>query len=188
MVGTFTAEEFDARRFELPDGGRWHELESGELFVFQPPEELHGTVVLNLTRAMGLWLHDRGSGVDGYACFDIGIIVARAPDTVLRPSICYFSGGNRFEQVDATLTEACPRLVVEIAGTNDRRSRMRERVRDYLALGVETIWVVEPAREEINILRKSEASRLLASHHTLKGGDVLPGFSIAVADVFRDPD
>ncbi len=188
MVGTYTAEQFDQQRFEFPDGGRWHELESGELVSLQPPDALHGAVVLNLTRALGEWLHARSDAVDGYTCFDLGLIVARCPDTVLRPPLSYFSGGNRFSHCGDTLTGECPRLVVEIASTNDRRTRMRERVRDYLSLGVDTIWVVETDKRELNILRKSEASRLLGQHHTLKAPTVLPGFSIPVRHIFREPE
>lgn len=188
LVGSYTAEQFDEQRFEFPDGGRWHELESGELLSLQPPEALHGAVVLNLARAIGEWLHARGEQADGYTAFDIGLIVARCPDTVLRPPISYFAGGSRFSHCGESLTDECPRLVVEVASTNDRRSRMRERVRDYLALGVETIWVAEPERRELNILRKTEASLLLAAHHTLRAEHVLPGFSMSVRDIFFEPE
>lgn len=187
MVGTFTAEEFDRNRFDLPDSGRWHELESGEVLALQPPESLHGAVVLNLTRAIGTWLHEnaeRGGG--GYTAFDIGLIVARCPDTVLRPPISYFVGGDRFAQCGETLTNECPALVVEVASTNDRRSMMRERIRDYLSLGVDTIWVIDTDQSEINVMRKSEASQLLAGHRILRAEELLPGFSMQVRDVFHE--
>ncbi len=188
MVGTLTAEQFDEQQFDLPDCGRWHELESGELVALQPPESLHGTVVLNLTRALGDWLHSRGAEADGYTAFAVGLIVARCPDTVLRPPLTYFSGGSRFAQCGETLTEEVPQIVLEVASTNDRRERMRERVRDYLALGVNTIWVADTDRKELNILKKHEASMLLAERHTLKAEQLLPGFSVQVKDLFFDPD
>ncbi len=188
MVGTYTAEDFDNKRFDLPDGGRWPELDSGELFSLEPPESVHGTVGLNLTKAIGTWLHEQGDSVDGYTAFDIGLIVARCPDTVLRPPLSFFTGGSRFAQCGETLTNEVPRLILEVASTNDRRTRMRERIRDYLSLGVDTIWVAEPDRREINILKKTEASLLLAERHTLKEEKILPGFSIRVADVFFDPE
>lgn len=188
MVGTYTAEQFDTQRFELPDCGRWHELESGELFSLQPPEALHSAVVLNLTRAIGTWLHKNAETADGYTCFDIGLIVARCPDTVLRPPISYFAGGNRFAQVGETLTSECPALVVEVASTNDRRTRMRERVRDYLSLGVDTIWVIDTDTCELNVMKKSEASTLLPRHRLLKAETLLPGFSIQVGDIFQEEE
>ncbi len=188
MVGTFTAEEFDSNRFELPDSGRWHELESGEVLSLQPPDSLHGAVVLNLTRAIGTWLHEQGSAAIGSTAFDIGLIVARCPDTVLRPPISYFTGGNLFAQCGETLTGDCPKLVVEVASTNDRRTMMRERVRDYLALGVDTIWVVDTDQKEINVMRKSEASKLLGEHRILRSENLLPGFSIQVRDIFHEEE
>ncbi len=188
MVGTYTAEEFDTNRFDLPDGGRWHELESGELLALEPPESLHGAVVLNLTRAIGAWPHENAATVSGYTAFDLGLIVARCPDTVLRPPISYFTEGNRFAQCGETLTNEVPKLVVEVASTNDRRTRMRERVRDYLALGVDTIWVIDTERHEINVMRKTEASMLLGKHRVLRTQQLMPDFSIPVADVFREDD
>lgn len=188
MVGTYTAEQFDEQQFDLPDCGRWHELESGELLALQPPETLHGTVVLNLTRAIGDWLHNRGASADGYTAYSVGLIVARCPDTVLRPPLSYFSGGNRFAQCGESLTDEVPRLVLEVASTNDRRERMRERVRDYLSLGVDTIWVADTHKKELNILKKAEASMLLAERHTLKAETLMPGFSISVREIFHDPE
>ncbi len=188
MVGTYTAEEFDTQRFDLPDCGRWHELESGEVLSLQPPDALHSAVVLNLTRAIGSWLHENANSADGYTCFDLGIIVARCPDTVLRPPVSYFSGGNRFAQVGETLTSETPALVVEVASTNDRRHRMRERVRDYLALGVDTIWVVDTDKLELNVMKKSEASTLLPKHRILRAENLLPGFSIQVGDIFHEEE
>ena len=186
MVGTYTAEQFDEQQFDLPDCGRWHELDSGELLALQPPETLHGTVVLNLTRAIGDWLHSRGAAADGYTAYSVGLIVARCPDTVLRPPLSYFSGGSRFAQCGETLTKEVPRLVLEVASTNDRRERMRERVRDYLSLGVDTIWVADTHKKELNILKKTEASMLLAERHTLKAETLMPGFSISVREIFHD--
>ncbi|MFK7817174.1 MAG: Uma2 family endonuclease [Planctomycetaceae bacterium] len=188
MVGTYTAEEFDINRFEMPDGGRWHELDSGELLALEPPESLHGAVVLNLTRAFGTWLHGNASDANGYAAFDIGLVVARCPDTVLRPPISFFVTGNRFAQCGETLTEEVPALVVEVASTNDRRLRMRERVRDYLSLGVQTIWVIDTDRHEVNVMKKHQASELLGQHRILSEQGLLPGFSIQVRDVFREEE
>lgn len=188
MVGTYTAEEFDSNRFDLPDSGRWHELESGELLALEPPESLHGAVVLNLTRAIGDWLHANAATVNGYTAFDLGLIVARCPDTVLRPPISYFSGGSRFAQCGETLTNEVPRLVVEVASTNDRRTRMRERVRDYLALGVDTIWVFDTDRIEMNVMKKTEASQLLGKHRLLRAQELMPGFSVQVGDLFHEEE
>jgi Uma2 family endonuclease len=38
-----------------------------------------------------------------------------------------------------------PLIAIEILSPEDRLSRMQERIHDYLALGVENIWVIDPA-------------------------------------------
>ena len=50
---SLTAELFAAQRFDLPDDGRWTELVAGRVVALGPPEPIHGTVVLNLTKALG---------------------------------------------------------------------------------------------------------------------------------------
>jgi hypothetical protein len=73
-----TAENFADERSELPDAGQWAELIRGVPVTLAPPDIEHGTIVLNLSKAFSTYVH---SGGPGYACFDLGLIVERRPDT-----------------------------------------------------------------------------------------------------------
>ena len=57
-----TAKQFAANKHLLPEGGRWQELHEGRPVLMQPPDDLHGTTVLNLSRALAWWL--QGTEVD----------------------------------------------------------------------------------------------------------------------------
>ncbi|MBC8100601.1 MAG: Uma2 family endonuclease [Armatimonadetes bacterium] len=76
-----------------------------------------------------------------------------------------------------------PDLAVEIVSTNDNYSDLRAKVQGYLRDGVQIVWVVDPAKRQIDLY---EADRLtvLGVGDTLDGGALLPGFAAPLADIF----
>lgn len=188
ITGLMTAGEFTETRHTLPEGGRWHELHSGQPVLLEAPNDEHGTVVLNLSRALAEWFRDQPTEYHGYAAHDVGIHVETTPDTVLIPSISYFDEGERFGQSDLVIAELLPRLVVDIASSNDRRQLMRERTLMFLNHGVECVWIPDPFKREVQILRRGAHTQALSDRHTIDGDDLLPGFRLSVADLFAQPD
>src|SRR5690242_16829515 len=106
------AEQFAEQKYDLPEGGRWTELVSGKVVVLSPPDDAHGNIVRNLSKSLADYAHQSQLG---YACFELGLIVSRCPDTVRCPAACYFTSGERFAEADKAVTDACPAVVVEIA-------------------------------------------------------------------------
>jgi Uma2 family endonuclease len=54
----------------------------------------------------------------------------------------------------------------------------------YLQAGLRLVWLVDPAERTVTVFRPDAALKLLGEGDTLDGGDVLPGFSVPVADIF----
>ena len=54
----------------------------------------------------------------------------------------------------------------------------------WLSHGVRLCWVVDPDTRTIDVHRPGVAVVTLGEDDTLDGGDVLPGFTCAVAAVF----
>ncbi|MFN0199060.1 MAG: Uma2 family endonuclease [Planctomycetaceae bacterium] len=179
-----TAEAFVERRPELPDGGQWVELASGRISILGPPEDPHGVIVLNLSKEIGNYLQGGGAG---YACFDLGLIVARNPDTVRWGAMCFFNEGERFAESDKLITETKPALVVEIASSPARRADMRERVLEYLRWGVKRVWVIDPDEKQAHIFGSDLVTIHLGAHDTLVGHPVLTGFNIRIQALFEEP-
>ena len=103
-----TAEQFVAGRHELPDGGRWTELRAGRPVLLSPPTVEHGNAVLNLGKALAEY-SQRGQG--GYACFELGLVVARDPDTVQLPAACFFRSSPLLTKSSAASNPSPPRDV-----------------------------------------------------------------------------
>lgn len=182
-----TAEEFAEQQDELPEGGRWHELHSGHPVLMEAPGDDHGNVVMNISRELGKWFQTLGPGQSSYAVHDLGLLVSRDPDTIYVPAISFFDCGPLFSQTGLLIATQIPRLVVDIASANDRRRDMRLRTAAYLNLGIDMIWIPDPFKKEIQVLRRSLHTLALGMRQTLEGGQLLPGFQMAVADVFAQP-
>lgn len=79
-----------------------------------------------------------------------------------------------------------PDLAVEIISPNDKFTEVNAKVKLYLDDGVKMIWLIDPQlREVIVYILNSHQNTILTVADRLTGGDVLPGFEIAVADLFK---
>ena len=182
MIDTFH-ETVDGLLERLQQGDRWIELVSGRLVRHVAPDDMHGNIVRNLSKALAGHIHERPESV---ACFDLGLVLQRHPDTVLFPPISCFPLPAGFEESDKLISDTTPRLVVEIASTNDRREELSERVKSYLEWGVAGVWVFDPVDRRAHALSR-EGSRVFTADESLHDFAVLPGFRFPVAEAFRDP-
>src|SRR5688572_2271338 len=124
------APRFTAAQYQqaLEEGDRWIEIVAGRLVRLSPPDELHGNVVRNLSKALSGFFRKSPTL---FPCFELGLIVARDPDTVRSPAISCFPIPEGLVQVERLVTDSRPQLIVEVASTNDRRDAMTERIRGY---------------------------------------------------------
>jgi len=175
--------EFEER---LLDGDRWIELVNGRFSRLSPPDDAHGDVVRNLARSLAAFLK---KSQDIYACFELPVVVDREGPTIRCPAVsCFrFQPGGRFTETDKVLTETRPELVIEVASTSDRREAMSERVQAYLEWGVTAVWVVDPVTRHVHQFHGRSTPEMLKEPQILLGNPVLPGFSMPVSDLFRQP-
>jgi len=182
-----TAEQFDDRLPDLEDGGRWAELEAGEIVTLDPPDEMHGNIVLNISKMFAAYLAARKDNPAGYACFELGLIVARNPDTVRRPPVSFFSDKNLFAETERMTTERVPAVVIETATTNRRRRSIGMRIEQYASFGVEQVWVVDSAKRAIHVSSREAGSWTFSEEESLSAPSLLPELSLPVGEVFAAP-
>jgi Uma2 family endonuclease len=179
-----TAEQFADQKLELPEGGRWTELVAGRIVTLTPIDDAHGNCVRNLSTALAAYAHQTQRG---YACFEIGLIVARGPDTVRCPPVSYFLSGPRFAELEKLVTDARPGLVVEIASTNDRRRDLEQRITEYLDWGVPLAWIIDPHAQQVHAFELGRRGRVYSAQETLLGGTRLPELALPVGQLFAEP-
>ncbi len=98
--------------------------------------------------------------------------------------------------------EGPPDLAVEVVSPNDTAREVAAKVNDYLKAGTPLVWVIRPAERTVTVHRRpggadgadgtdgavgpvgAEEARVLGEGDVLDGGDVLPGFAVAVGRFF----
>jgi Uma2 family endonuclease len=180
-----TASEFASHRHELPDGGRWMELVAGETQGLHPPDDKHGDVILNLSKAIAGSLHPTDAA---YANFEVGVLTRRNPDTIRFPAMSVFTTGDRFAGIDAVYVTDVPALVVEVVSTNDRRRSIAERIYEYHHAGVATVWVADPQGGAVTVLRRNAPPVTFRGEERLSDFSLLPRFEIQTRELFAVPD
>jgi Uma2 family endonuclease len=78
-----------------------------------------------------------------------------------------------------------PDLAVEIVSPDNRQREIRTKIDEYLRLGTELVWVVDPETKSITQYRRGAAPLVSALDDTLDGGQVIPGFQCDVRAVFE---
>ncbi|MFT4040157.1 MAG: Uma2 family endonuclease [Thermomicrobiales bacterium] len=77
-----------------------------------------------------------------------------------------------------------PDLALETLAPADRAEDMAVRIALYQEAGVPLVWVADPEAEPITVFALDQSPRTLGVGDELDGGDVLPGFRVAVAEIF----
>jgi Uma2 family endonuclease len=92
---------------------------------------------------------------------------------------------DRVEAVwSKSFAKGAPDLAVEIFSPSDGTRQATRKVRQYLAAGSHTVWVFYPKRQRVKVFEASGAERTLYSEDLLDPPDLLPGFSVKVAELF----
>ncbi len=78
-----------------------------------------------------------------------------------------------------------PELAVEIISPNDLATKVRRKVRDFLAAGIPLVWVVCPESRDVAVYRLDGTGALRKEGETLDGEGILPGFACPVAALFE---
>jgi len=93
--------------------------------------------------------------------------------------------GNILEQ---RFLPAAPDLAVEVLSRGQPNQRFNRKIDFYLEHGVQLVWIVNPRARTVTVLAPGREPRTLTEADTLDGADVLPGFSVAVAEIFAQLD
>ena len=79
-----------------------------------------------------------------------------------------------------------PDLAVEVLSKTNTKAEIDQKLKEYFESGTRLAWVIDPPTQTIAIYEgPTEApARTLTREETLEGGDVLPGFSMPVSQLF----
>lgn len=80
---------------------------------------------------------------------------------------------------------AYPDLAVEVLSPSNTEAEMTRKIGEYFDAGTRLVWVVDPPTQTAVVYTSPENPRPVPADGILDGGDVLPGFQLELARVFR---
>ena len=91
---------------------------------------------------------------------------------------------------DAPIPAIVPDLAVEILSPGNSVVEMRRKLDEYRESGVKLVWYVDPKTESVRVWDLAAGQTeptILGRDATLEGSDVLPGFTLPLAELFAKP-
>jgi Uma2 family endonuclease len=177
----YTVDEFE-QFIGLPENvDRLFELINGEIVEKLPTEE-HSLVVGNFYIALRLFVEPRDLG---RVAFEVR---RRMPDdkrNARLPDAKFTSKERLLPVVKKGAVPQMPDLAIEVKSPSDSLIELREKAIFYLKNSTRLVWLALPDKQQIEAHTADNAVKTLGIDDTLDGGDVLPGFSVAVKDIFK---
>lgn len=166
-----------------PRDGFRYELIRGELKKMSPSGNKHGKIAANITISLGP--HVKANELGAVYAAETGFLIATDPDTVRAPDVAFVSR-KRLEQVGDVegYWPGAPDLVVEVISPNDLYTEVEEKVLDWLRAGALMVTVVNPRKRVVTVYRSPSDIVILTEDQALDGAEVVPGWSMAIKDVF----
>ena len=142
----------------------------------------HGGIAGNIALALGVFVKPRFLGTVVTA--ETGFRIARDPDTVRAPDVAFVRADRIPPGGVKGFFQGPPDIAVEVVSPNDRASEVTAKAQDWLQAGCPLVWVVDPETRTVSVYRSRKEIAILTAADTLTGGDVLPEFSVLVAEIF----
>jgi Uma2 family endonuclease len=178
---SISIEEFEDFIAQPENADRLFELVNGEIVEKMPTEE-HGLLAGRLYGEIYIFLKTHPLG-------RVTIEVRhRAPDDNQNdrlPDVAFTSFERALPLVKKGAVPQMPDLVIEVKSPDDSTTKLREKALYYLKNGARLVWLVFPDRKEIEVYSEN-AVQTLGLADLLDGGDILPGFSLALKDIFAE--
>jgi Uma2 family endonuclease len=103
------------------------------------------------------------------------------------PDVGFLSKARQDELSKKGYNSIPPDLAIEVdfPSTTESRDILRIKLANYLAAGT-TVWIADPLNKKVQVYEPGKPVMILGMDDTLDGGNILPGFKLAVKDVFPE--
>lgn len=149
-----------------------------------PASQMHGRLGMRVSGPLDRYVEEQRLGAVFAA--ETGFRLASSPDTVRAPDVAFV----RQERIEAVgdvegYWPGAPDLAVEVVSRHDLYTELEGKVIDWLEAGARMVVVINPRKRTVTVYRSLKEIVILTEQDTLTGGDVVPGWSLPVRDIFR---
>lgn len=170
----------------MPDDGSRYELVKGELRKMPPAGGEHGAIAMDIGTSLNN--HVKANGLGRVFTAETGFRISSNPDTVRAPDAA-FVRRERVEEAGLVTGywPGAPDLAVEVVSPNDTYAQVTEKALAWLEAGALMVLVLDPgeARRTVTVYRSPRDIRVLSEKDTIDGADVVPGWKLPIAELFR---
>jgi Uma2 family endonuclease len=158
------------------------ELIDGRIVPLSPTNPEHGRLEVKIAALLYSFVSAKNLGL--VTVGDVGIFTRSNPDRVRGADVVFISHAQYDRRTKTRgFLDVAPELVVEIL--SPERPDTEQKVVEYLANGVRLVLVVDPAARTISAHRPNRVVQLSKERDVIPCDNAVPGFSLAVADVFE---
>jgi Uma2 family endonuclease len=179
----YTVEEFWEFLEQPENKNRKFELMNGVIVEYMSPGFAHGVIVLDIGAFVRVFVRQNDLGevaveVDHYL----------PPDkfNTRRPDVEFISKVRLAAFDPSEYVPLMPDLAVEVKSPSNTPDELRQKAAYYLQNGARMVWLVFPDIQTVFVYTvDNPAGNKFGIEDILDGGDVLPGFTLPVATIFR---
>ena len=158
------------------------ELVNGEIRIMSPSGGESEEVCLELGALLRNWVRPRRLGrVFGSSA---GFVLPNKSKDVRAPDVS-FVRADRLKQSPTGYIEVVPDLMVEVRSPTDSLTQLRQKIQSFLEVGVQVGVLVDPKSRTVEVYRPAqETPQVLRDGDVLAVPDLLPGWSVAISDLW----
>ena len=143
--------------------GNWNSLFNGVLFVWNNQTKL-------------------GKTFDSSTGFKLPNGATYGPDAAWMPREKWNSICAADKRKFAPLV---PDFIMELRSPNDRLEPIQEKIAEFIECGCKLAWLIDPRAQLTTVFRTDGSESKIPFDELLNGEDVLPGFSVQLAELFE---
>ena len=175
-------EEFQKLQDAADETARY-ELDEGELIVTPSPTARHSIVRFRLRRALTDFVQKNSLGL---VLDETDFLLS--PNTVRTPDIAFITK-NRVETLDLDRVpiKGSPALAVEVISPSNLAEDTLKKIRQYLAGGSQSVWLVYPLLRVVEI-HDAIGIRVLTESEPIREDHLFPGheFYLSLSNLFSE--
>jgi Uma2 family endonuclease len=125
--------------------------------------------------------HDLGVGLASDGMMRI------APGLVRIPDLSFISWDKLPGRLlpEEPIPDLAPDLAVEVLSEGNTPAEMKRKVGEYFDAGVRLVWLIDPRKRAARVYTAPHRSVAIGEDQSLNGDDVLPGFTVSLAELLR---
>src|ERR1017187_8246069 len=163
---------------------RFEREPDGEILVMTPAGNRTGRKNAYIVHILAAWsdLDQRGYYFDSSTGFTLPDGSVRSPDA----SWVEASRWDALTEEDKDrASPLCPDFIIELRSPSDRLRPLQEKMKMWIANGVQVAWLIDPKEESVSIYRPGDEPEHLAHPTSVQGTAPIAGFELVMSRIWQ---